>query len=54
MPDTRKVRTTIQPWIELEVTPQEYTELRVQGLLIEEPEPEATEPGRRAVQKKGE
>jgi hypothetical protein len=34
MSDTVKVRTTIQPDQELEVGPQEYADLKGQGLLL--------------------
>lgn len=35
------VRTTIQPDVELEVSDAEYTDLKRQGLLIEDPAPVA-------------
>lgn len=33
----RKVRTTMQPWREIEVSDAEYLDLSRQGLLIEDP-----------------
>lgn len=33
---TRKVRTTIQPDVDLEVGPEEYLDLKRQGLLVED------------------
>lgn len=32
-----KVRTTMQPWLEIEVTPADYLDLSRQGLLVTEP-----------------
>lgn len=38
------VRTTIQPHVELEVSDAEYTDLKRQGLLIEDAAPAAPAP----------
>ncbi len=40
--NTEKVRTTMRPHEELEVSPEEATDLRRQGLLYEEEAPRAT------------
>ena len=34
MSDTRKIRTTMEPWREVEVSEQEYTDLERQGLIL--------------------
>lgn len=50
---TVKVRTTMRPDRELEVSPQEALDLKRQGLLAEDAKEEAT-PERRAPKAKGE
>lgn len=60
MSDLRKVRTTQRPWLELEVGPQEYADLKAQGLLLDDDrnqlliaEKAAAEQGARPASKKG-
>lgn len=38
---THKVRTTLRPWLEMEVSDKEYLDLQRQGLLVDDPEPAA-------------
>ncbi|MDQ3760974.1 MAG: hypothetical protein M3460_04545 [Actinomycetota bacterium] len=40
---THKVRTTMQPDVELEVDDAEYTDLKRQGVLVEDNDDDATQ-----------
>lgn len=60
MSDPIKVRTTMQPWRELQVSPQEYADLKAQGLVLDDDrnqlliaEKAAAEQGARPASKKG-
>lgn len=41
------VRTTMQPWRELQVSHTEYTQLKAEGLLVETPEQPAGDKDKR-------
>ncbi len=43
--DVRKVRTTFQPDVELEVGPAEYLDLERQGLLVQDEEKKTARKG---------
>jgi len=49
--ETTKVRTTLRPDEELEVGPQELTDLRAQGLLLEDSAPQGGDVRRPAEQR---
>lgn len=53
MAEKRKVRTTFRPDLEVEVSEQEYTDLRRQDLIVEQ-EQDKPEPTRRAARRETE